>query len=109
MTIATDAPATMTAPSLDAADAAGATQPAGGTECVTWRIPTAGLWVAETPSAYLGMVDHSRDGFVATSSTGRDLGVFATLADAQLAVYRTWSTPDAAPRAGWTFRGSAAH
>lgn len=105
MTIATDAPAPRTARSLDAADAAGA----AGTECVTWRIPTEGLWVAETPSAYLGMVDHSRDGFVATSSTGRDLGVFATLADAQLAVYRTWSTPDAAPRAGWTFRGTAAH
>lgn len=104
MTIATDGPFLATHAGATDEPAISAT----GTECVTWRVPTAGLWVAETPSAYLGMVDHSRDGFVATSSTGRDLGVFGTLAEAQVAVYRTWSTPDQAPRAGWTFRASAA-
>lgn len=104
MTIATDGPSLAT----NAQSADELSLSASGTECVTWRVPTAGLWVAETPSAYLGMVDHSRDGFVATSSTGRDLGVFGALAEAQLAVYRTWSTPDPAPRAGWTFRASSA-
>ncbi|WP_460633937.1 hypothetical protein [Leifsonia lichenia] len=104
MTIATEGPSLATR-SVSADEPALA---ATGTECVSWRIPTAGLWVAETPSDYLGMVDHSRDGFVATSSTGRDLGVFDTLAEAQLAVYRTWSAPEPAPRAGWTFRASSA-
>ena len=79
------------------------------TEYITWRVPTEGLWVAETPTAYLGMVDRGRDGFISTSSTGRDLGVFETLAEAQRAVYRTWATPEPAPRAGWLFRSRAAH
>jgi hypothetical protein len=61
-----------------------------GKERVLWSSPAQGLWVAETPSAYLGMVDLSHDGFVATSFAGRDLGVYATQPDAQRAVLRHW-------------------
>lgn len=59
-------------------------------ERVAWRSPVDGLWVAETPSDYLGMVDRNHDGFVATGATGRDLGVFPTREEAQLAVYTRW-------------------
>jgi hypothetical protein len=59
-------------------------------EQVVWRTPVDGLWVAETPTDFLGMVDRGRDGFIASGAAGQDLGVFATRADAQLAVYRRW-------------------
>ncbi|GIT80723.1 hypothetical protein LLS1_23920 [Leifsonia sp. LS1] len=63
-------------------------------ERVTWRSPVEGLWVAETPSDYLGMVDRNHDGFVATGATGLDLGVFPTREAAQLAVYTRWFAAD---------------
>ena len=57
---------------------------------VVWSSPAESLWVAETPTGYLGMVDRNHDGYVATSFDGQDLGVFAARADAQLAVYSHW-------------------
>lgn len=60
------------------------------TSRVEWRTPVDGLWVAETPNDFLGMVDRSNDGFVATGATGRDLGVFPAREAAQLAVYTEW-------------------
>ncbi|MFF2050188.1 hypothetical protein ACFVU2_01185 [Leifsonia sp. NPDC058194] len=60
------------------------------TSRVEWHTPVDGLWVAETPSDYLGMVDLGTDGFVGTGATGQDLGVFPTLQGAQLAVYARW-------------------
>lgn len=87
MTIAMDHPAFAAMPaSAEPAAAAGSK----GKERVLWSSPAQGLWVAETPSDYLGMVDQSYDGFVATSFAGKDLGVFATRPDAQRAVCRHW-------------------
>jgi hypothetical protein len=60
------------------------------TEYVTWHSPAAALWVASTPSAYVGMVDRNHDGFVATDCTGRELGVYATQESARVAVYGAW-------------------
>lgn len=68
--------------------------PAEETERVQWSNPARWLWVAETPTGYLGMVDRNHDGFVATSFDGRDLGVFASRADAQVAVYGYWFRAD---------------
>jgi len=64
-------------------------------ERISWKSPTPGLWVGETPSSYLGMVDRASDGFVATGQTGNDLGVFGSLDDAKLAVYTSWFLPAA--------------
>lgn len=82
MTIAMDPPI------LGSAQDLGSTQE--GSERVSWSSPGLGLWVAQTPNSYLGMVDRNHDGFVATSFDGRDLGVFPTRSGAQLAVYRHW-------------------
>ncbi|WP_349867378.1 hypothetical protein [Leifsonia sp. WHRI 6310E] len=72
------------------------------TSRVAWRTPVDGLWVAETPDDYLGMVDRSNDGFVATGATGQDLGVFPTLQGAQVAVYTRWFRGDAlSPTGRW--------
>lgn len=72
------------------------------TSRVAWRTPVDGLWVAETPAEYLGMVDRNHDGFVATGATGQDLGVFPTLEGAQLAVYTRWFLGDEPPATiGW--------
>lgn len=60
------------------------------TSRVEWHTPVDGLWVAETPDDYLGMVDLGTDGFVGTGATGQELGVFPTLQRAQLAVYARW-------------------
>ena len=68
----------------------GADPTSTGTERVSWSSPAKWLWVAETPTAYLGMVDRNHDGFVATSFDGQDLGVYSTRSDAQLAVYSHW-------------------
>lgn len=64
------------------------------TEYVSWSSPAADLWVASTPSAYVGMVDRSHDGFVGTDHAGRDVGVHTTLEEARTAVYRAWVAPE---------------
>ena len=74
---------------------------AAETEYVSWSSPAANLWVASTPSAYVGMVDRNHDGFVATGSMGGDLGVHATMEAARTAVYRAWSENPLEP-AQWT-------
>jgi hypothetical protein len=59
-------------------------------ELLTWSSPVARLWVASTPTAYVGMVEHTDDGFVACGSTSEDLGAFRSLAGARRAVYAAW-------------------
>jgi hypothetical protein len=66
-------------------------------ELLTWSAPADGLWVASTPSAYLGMVDRSGDGFVATDSCGREVGVFGSVQEARVAVYEAWTTNPPVP------------
>lgn len=63
---------------------------AGPSEHLAWRQPVDGLWVAETPSAYLGMIECVDDGFVASAADGRELGRFGSVADARIAVYASW-------------------
>ena len=60
-------------------------------ELLTWSAPADGLWVASTPTSYLGMVDRNHDGFVATDSCGQELGVFETSQAARVAVYEAWA------------------
>lgn len=84
---------TATATTRAAAAASAAELTAADTERVTWYSPAEGMWVASTPSDYLGMVDRNHDGFVATDGCGRDLGVHETLEEARLAVYREWADP----------------
>lgn len=52
----------------------------------TWKSPAAGLWVAFTDGAYLGMVERIDGRYVASDITGRDVGRFDELADAQSAL-----------------------
>lgn len=59
-------------------------------EHLAWRQPVAGLWVAETPSAYLGMIEVVETGFRASAADGRTLGDFDAVADAKVAVYASW-------------------
>jgi hypothetical protein len=71
-------------------------------EHLAWRQPVDGLWVAETPSAYLGMIERVDDGFVASAADGRTLGTFAAVADARIAVYASWFRRDETPGLiGW--------
>ncbi|MFE4950806.1 hypothetical protein ACFQ9V_11960 [Leifsonia sp. NPDC056665] len=60
-------------------------------ENVSWSAPARWLWVAGTPTAYVGMVDRNLDGYAATGFDGHDLGVFAARSDAQTAVCSHWS------------------
>ncbi|GAA4141999.1 hypothetical protein [Leifsonia shinshuensis] len=66
-------------------------------EHLAWRQPVAGLWVAETPSAYLGMIEETGEGFVASAADGRTLGVYPELAEARIAVYANWFRPAKSP------------
>ncbi|MGH1525524.1 hypothetical protein ACRAWC_16350 [Leifsonia sp. L25] len=76
----------------------------GQSEHLAWRQPVAGLWVAETPSAYLGMIEQTDDGFTASAGDGRSLGSFAALADAKIAVYANWFRPQKTGLIGWLLR-----
>ncbi len=49
----------------------------------TWKSPASGLWVASDAGTYLGMVERIDGRYVVTDSTGRDLGSYLELADAQ--------------------------
>lgn len=76
----------------------------GQSEHLAWRQPVAGLWVAETPSAYLGMIDQTNTGYTASAGDGRTLGEFTTLAEAKLAVYANWFRPQKTGLFGWLRR-----
>jgi hypothetical protein len=65
----------------------------GQSEHLAWRQPVPGLWVAETPSAYLGMIEQTDTVFTASAADGRTLGAFSVLAEAKLAVYANWFRP----------------
>ncbi|MEY9954147.1 hypothetical protein [Leifsonia sp. EB34] len=73
-------------------------------EHLAWRQPVPGLWVAETPSAYLGMIEQTNDGFTASAGGGRTLGSFTTLAEAKIAVYANWFRPQKTGLIGWLLR-----
>lgn len=73
-------------------------------EHLAWRQPVAGLWVAETPSAYLGMIDQTNDGYTASAADGRTLGSFTSLADAKIAVYANWFRPEKPGLFAWMRR-----
>ena len=49
----------------------------------TWKSPASGLWVASEAGTYLGMVERIDGRYVVSDSTGRDLGSFVELTDAQ--------------------------
>jgi hypothetical protein len=51
-----------------------------GTE---WKSPASGLWVASEAGTYLGMVERIESRYVVSDATGRDLGSYLELADAQ--------------------------
>lgn len=76
----------------------------GQSEHLAWRQPVAGLWVAETPSAYLGMIEQTDTGFTASAADGRTVGACATLAEAKLAVYANWFRPQKTGLFGWLRR-----
>ncbi|WP_434316421.1 hypothetical protein [Leifsonia sp. P73] len=65
--------------------------PGATSENVSWSTPARWLWVAGTPTEYVGMVDRNLDGYVATGFDGHDLGVFAARSDAQAVVCSHWS------------------
>ena len=75
-------------------------------EHLAWRSPVAGLWVAETPSAYLGMIEQTNEGFTASAADGRTLGAFTDLAEARIAVYANWFRPEKTGILGWLRRRS---
>ena len=49
----------------------------------TWKSPASGLWVASEAGTYLGMVERVDGRYLASDSTGRDLGSFDELGAAQ--------------------------
>jgi hypothetical protein len=67
-----------------------------GSELLTWSSPAPRLWVASTPTQYVGMVEHLDDGFAASGPSSEDLGVHDSLEQARLAAYRAWNTVAAA-------------
>ena len=52
----------------------------------TWKSPASGLWVATEAGSYLGLVERIEGRYIASDATGRELGIFDELADAQLAL-----------------------
>lgn len=52
----------------------------------TWKSPAAGLWVATEAGSYLGLVERIDGRYIASDATGRQLGAFDDLADAQMAL-----------------------
>ena len=52
----------------------------------SWKSPASGLWVASDSGSYLGMVERIEGRYVASDSTGRDVGSFVELGDAQQAL-----------------------
>ncbi|WP_348790035.1 hypothetical protein [Leifsonia sp. NPDC080035] len=57
-------------------------------QLLTWSSPAEQLWVASTPTSYLGMVESTGDMFIATGPHSEALGSFGSLNAARLAVYR---------------------
>lgn len=57
-------------------------------QLLTWSSPAEQLWVASTPTAYLGMIEAVEDTFIATGPHSEPLGSYSSLATARLAVYR---------------------
>lgn len=52
----------------------------------TWKSPASGLWVATESGSYLGLVERIDGRYIASDATGRELGTFDDLADAQMAL-----------------------
>ena len=52
----------------------------------TWKSPGSGLWVASKAGTYLGLVERIDGEYFASGPNGNELGAFAELADAQMAL-----------------------
>jgi hypothetical protein len=52
----------------------------------TWKSPASGLWVATEAGTYLGLVERIDGRYIASDATGRELGSFEELAQAQMAL-----------------------
>lgn len=52
----------------------------------TWKSPASGLWVATEAGSYLGLVERIEGRYVASDATGRELGSFDELSEAQMAL-----------------------
>lgn len=57
-------------------------------QLLTWSSPADQLWVASTPTAYLGMVEAVAGAFIATGPQSEPLGSHPTLQAARIAVFR---------------------
>jgi hypothetical protein len=54
-----------------------------------WRVPQAGVWVAHLDDRFVGLVNARwGTGFTATTHLGKDLGLFRTVDEAQMALER---------------------
>jgi hypothetical protein len=70
-----------------------------------WKSPAVGLWVAAERGSYLGMVGRIDGRYVASDATGRDLGSFVELGDAQSALDGFTGEPATSPRDVLLMRG----
>lgn len=64
-----------------------------GADTLTWSNPSSGLWVASTPTRYLGMVDGVGGRFAASGTGGVRLGVYDTQHAAKIAVQTAHGRP----------------
>lgn len=60
-----------------------------------WVMIEPGLWVGNAGGSYIGMVERSPHGFVASDGRGTFVGHFALLADAKAALARRFGAADA--------------
>ena len=63
-----------------------------------WKSPASGLWVASEAGTYLGMVERIEGRYAVSDATGRDLGSFAALGDAQQALDGVGDAPSSSAR-----------
>jgi len=64
----------------------------------TWKSPASGLWVASEAGTYLGMVERIEGRYVVSDSTGRDLGSYLELEQAQQRLDGYTGAPEANTR-----------
>ncbi len=73
-----------------------------------WAMIEPGLWVGNAGGSYIGMIERSPHGFVASDDRGTFLGHFALLADAKIALAARHADPAVAPAPGAAAPGAAA-
>jgi hypothetical protein len=65
-------------------------------DLITWTQPAYGLWIASAKGAHLGTIERTREGYLATASSGNPVGVYVSLTSAKHALLSTF--PRLAPR-----------